>query len=175
MDNLDQWINGNSTLSHPITPLQKKQFDIQKRWINEYSAPGMEFVMVPMGGLTRTPPANETSYVVVSAVLQHPFARGSVVRTFFLFSVLSLPPPCMIPSVSPTLHYPLPVICFQSLIAYPEKIVSLRKLIFNFHDTLHQTNDWRPLTPPLFYCHANESHPLALPITTPIIISDTLR
>lgn len=36
--------------------------------------------MVPMGGLTRTPPANDTSYVTIAAVNQHPFSRGSVVR-----------------------------------------------------------------------------------------------
>jgi hypothetical protein len=36
-------------------------------------------MMIPMGGLTRTPPANDTSYVTIAAVNQHPFSRGSVV------------------------------------------------------------------------------------------------
>jgi hypothetical protein len=82
MDDLDQWINGNSTgfPTGTISPLQKKQYDIQKRWINQYQSPGMEFVMIPMGGLTRTVPANATSYMIVAAILQHPVARGSVVR-----------------------------------------------------------------------------------------------
>lgn len=86
LEDLDQWINGNSTRfpTGNITPLQKKQYEIQRRWIDQYQAPGMEFVMGPQGGLTRTP-ANDTSYIGVSAVLQHPFARGSVVRVFFSF------------------------------------------------------------------------------------------
>ncbi|KAG8789041.1 hypothetical protein FRC16_001273 [Serendipita sp. 398] len=70
---LDQWINSTT-----LTSLQKKQYDIQKRWMNEGSVPGMEIVMIPSGGLTRTRPANETSYITVAAVLQHPFSRGSV-------------------------------------------------------------------------------------------------
>ena len=36
--------------------------------------------MVPMAGLTQTPPANDTSYVTIVTVNQHPFARGHVVR-----------------------------------------------------------------------------------------------
>lgn len=36
--------------------------------------------MIPMAGLTQTPPANDTSYVTIAAVNQHPFARGRVVR-----------------------------------------------------------------------------------------------
>jgi choline dehydrogenase-like flavoprotein len=37
------------------------------------------FIMTPMGGLTRTPPTNDTSYVTITAVNQHAFSRGSVV------------------------------------------------------------------------------------------------
>ncbi|KAG8833121.1 hypothetical protein FRC17_011303 [Serendipita sp. 399] len=70
---LDQWINSTG-----LTSLQKKQYEIQKRWINESSVPGMEFVMIPSGGLTRTRPENDTSYITVAAILQHPFSRGSV-------------------------------------------------------------------------------------------------
>lgn len=33
-----------------------------------------------MAGLTQTPPANDTSYVTISAAILLPFARGSVVR-----------------------------------------------------------------------------------------------
>ncbi|PVF98832.1 alcohol oxidase [Serendipita vermifera] len=73
MTNLDEWINSTNP-----SGLTAKQYDIQKRWIKEGSAPGMEIVLVPQGGLTRTRPANETSYVVISAILQHPFSRGSV-------------------------------------------------------------------------------------------------
>lgn len=76
LSTLDRWLNTTT-----LTPLQSKQFDIQKRWINEDTVPGMEFVMIPMGGLTRTRPANETSYLIIAAILQHPFSRGSVVST----------------------------------------------------------------------------------------------
>jgi hypothetical protein len=79
MTNLDEWINSTSQ-----NGLTAKQYDIQKRWIKEGSAPGMEIVLVPQGGLTRTRPANETSYVVIAAILQHPFSRGSVVSNLFL-------------------------------------------------------------------------------------------
>lgn len=37
-------------------------------------------MVIPVGGFTRTPPANDTSYVTIVAVHQHPFSRGSVVR-----------------------------------------------------------------------------------------------
>ncbi len=46
--------------------------------------------MIPMGGLTRTPPANDTSYVTIAAVNQHPFSRGSVVRFNQIISEPSL-------------------------------------------------------------------------------------
>jgi hypothetical protein len=75
MTTLDAWLNSTTH-----SPLASKQYDIQKRWINESSVPGMEFIMVPMGGLTMTQPANDTSYLIVAAILQHPFSRGSVVR-----------------------------------------------------------------------------------------------
>ena len=74
LNTLDQWINSTS-----LTPLQSKQYEIQRRWLNA-SIPGMEFVMIPSGGLTRTRPANDTSYMIISAILQHPFSRGNVVR-----------------------------------------------------------------------------------------------
>lgn len=73
LSTLDTWLNGKS-----LTPLQSKQYKIQKRWIREETVPEMEFLMVPVGGFTSTAPANGTSYVIVGAVLQHPFSRGSV-------------------------------------------------------------------------------------------------
>lgn len=45
-----------------------------------YQNASCRFIMVPMAGLTQTPPANDTSYVTIVAVNQHPFARGRVVR-----------------------------------------------------------------------------------------------
>ena len=74
MTTLDAWLNSTTP-----SPLASKQYDIQKRWINEVTVPGMEFVMIPMGGLTETQPANDASYLIVAAILQHPFSRGSVV------------------------------------------------------------------------------------------------
>lgn len=77
MTGLDSWISSASP-----NGLASKQYDIQKRWINESSVPGMEFVMIPMGGLTKTHPANGTSYLIVAAILEHPFSRGTVVSAF---------------------------------------------------------------------------------------------
>lgn len=73
LSTLEGWLNSTTQ-----TPLQSKQYDIQKRWINEETAPGIEFLMVPIGGFTRTRVVNETSYMTVLTVLQHPFSRGSV-------------------------------------------------------------------------------------------------
>lgn len=81
---LDSWISSSNA-----NALASKQYDQQKRWIDELSVPGMEFVMVPMGGLTRTAPANETSYLIVAAILQHPFSRGSVVSALLSLRVWS--------------------------------------------------------------------------------------
>ncbi|KAG8833606.1 hypothetical protein FRC17_010358 [Serendipita sp. 399] len=85
---LDQWINSTG-----LTSLQRKQYEIQKRWINDGTVPGMEFVMIPSGGLTRTRPENDTSYITVAAILQHPFSRGSV--------HLNSSDPLVLPSVDP--------------------------------------------------------------------------
>ena len=78
LSTLDTWLNSTT-----LTPLQSKQYDIQKKWIKEETAPGIEILMVPLGGLTMTRPANETSYMIVLTSLQHPFSRGSVVSTYF--------------------------------------------------------------------------------------------
>jgi hypothetical protein len=78
LTDLDTWINSGSP-----TGLASQQYEIQKQWINESLTPGMEFVMIPMGGFTKTHPANDTSYLTVAAILEHPFSRGSVVRAAF--------------------------------------------------------------------------------------------
>lgn len=113
---LDTWLNSTT-----LTPLQKKQYDIQKRWMNEETAPGMEFVMVPMGGLTRTRPANETSYLVVSAILQHPFSRGSV--------HITSNDPLQLPAVDPRyLSSPFDTAALVQGVAFANKLVSTAPL-----------------------------------------------
>lgn len=74
LSTLDGWLNSTT-----LTPLQSKQYELQKRWIREDTAPGIEFAMVPLGGLTMTRAANDTSYMIMLTVLLHPFSRGSVV------------------------------------------------------------------------------------------------
>ncbi|KAG8821559.1 hypothetical protein FRC19_007630 [Serendipita sp. 401] len=60
--------------------LRWAQYVIQLGWLFNRDVPQVEFVFVP--GFQPTPssltPAANTSYVVVTPVLQHPFSRGSV-------------------------------------------------------------------------------------------------
>lgn len=115
LNTLDQWINSTS-----LTPLQSKQYDIQKRWINE-SVPGMEFVMIPSGGLTRTRPANDTSYMIISAILQHPFSRGNV--------HINSSDPMELPAVDPKyLTSPFDVAALVQGVQFANKLVSTEPL-----------------------------------------------
>jgi choline dehydrogenase-like flavoprotein len=60
--------------------LEIAQSDLLNGWLYKLSVPWLEIVMIPglnPTGITKAPSAGN-NYVVLSAVLQHPFSRGTV-------------------------------------------------------------------------------------------------
>jgi hypothetical protein len=93
-----------SPVGSDLSPLQAVQYELLRKWFHEGEIGWAEFLLLSAGGATPVPPSPDTSYAtpivfhlvrtttrypcfsflsdsILMYRLQHPFTRGSVVRT----------------------------------------------------------------------------------------------